>query len=92
MVAHMKTDPVAIALSKINAPFRAHLSADDVAACIRSVEMAHKRPGHMASFFGELSPEIQMAFADTMGIERQALVAAARAFSKWSGEHYEIAA
>lgn len=91
MMPRMKTDPVATALSKINAPFRAHVSADDVAACIQSVEMAQQRPGHMSSFFGELSPEIQLGFVNAMGIDRQALVAAARAFSKWSGERYEIA-
>jgi hypothetical protein len=88
----MKNDPIAIALSKINAPFRAQLSADDVAACILDVEQSKARPGHMASFFGELPLEIQLGFADAMGIDRQSLVSAAKAFSSWSGEHYEIAA
>ena len=88
----MTHDPVAIALSKINAPFRAQLTAGDVTACILSIEQAKTWPGHMASFFGELTPEIQFGFATAMGIEREALLSAARAFSKWSGERFEIAA
>ena len=88
----MNNDPITIALSKINAPFRAQLSAGDVTACILSIEQAKAWPGHMASFFGELSPEVQFGFAAAMGIEREALLSAARAFSQWSGERYEIAA
>ena len=88
----MNNDPVTIALSKINAPFRSQLSAGDVTACILSAEQSKTRPGHMASFFGELSPEIQFGFATAMGIDREALLSAARAFSKWSGERFEIAA
>ena len=88
----MKKDPVTIALSKINAPFRAQLSAENVTACIQSLEEAKARPGHMASFYGELPQDIQLGFAEAMGIDRQTVVSAARAFSKWSGERYEIAA
>jgi hypothetical protein len=88
----MKNDPVAIALSKINAPFRVQLSAEELTTCILDLEQSKARPGHMASFFGELPSEVQLGFADAMGIERRTLVSAARAFSTWSGEYYEIAA
>jgi hypothetical protein len=88
----MKNDPVAIALSKINAPFHARMLAEDVAACILDEEQAKAKSGHMASFFGELPLEVQLGFANAMGIDRPALVSAARAFSKWSGDNYEIAA
>jgi hypothetical protein len=46
----------------------------------------------MSSFFGEVKPELQLAFADLSGITHAQLTAAAKAFSSYSGELYPLAA
>jgi hypothetical protein len=48
--------------------------------------------GHVSSFFAEIRPETQIAFAAQNGIDEAQLVSAAKAFAAWSGEDYEIAA
>lgn len=49
-------------------------------------------PGHMSSFFGEVKPALQQAFAELYGISKLQLVSAAKAFAGYSGESYPLAA
>jgi hypothetical protein len=46
----------------------------------------------MSTFFGEVSPALQSAFASQSGISGPQLVAAAKAFAAYSGESYPLAA
>jgi hypothetical protein len=46
----------------------------------------------MSSFFGEVDPALQVGFAESFDIPHAALVAAAKAFAKYSGESYPLAA
>jgi hypothetical protein len=84
-------DPI-IVLTTINAPYAKQLTAQELVRCLQDRAAAQALPGHMSSFFGEVEPELQLAFADLFGISRSQLVAAAKAFSAYSGEQYPLAA
>jgi hypothetical protein len=45
----------------------------------------------MSSFFGEVSPALQIDFAHQFSITDEELVAAAKAFAIYSGESYPLA-
>jgi hypothetical protein len=49
-------------------------------------------PGHMSSFFGEVKPGLQIAFAHMVNVSHEQLVASAKAFANYSGECYALAA
>lgn len=68
-----------LVLATVNAPYREQLDAQDLAKCLRDHAAAKAKPGHVSSFFGEVAPELQVAFACLSGISRAELVAAARA-------------
>jgi hypothetical protein len=88
----MEKNPTVSVLETINAPHREYLKAADIAACLNDFEESKLWPGHMSSFFGDVAPDLQRSFASANGIDTQTLVAAARAFSAWSGQAFEIAA
>jgi hypothetical protein len=46
----------------------------------------------MSSFFGDVKPELQVAFAEMYGITNAQLVAAAKTFAEFSGQSYPLAA
>ncbi|MGY3077802.1 hypothetical protein ACVWZZ_004173 [Bradyrhizobium sp. LM6.10] len=46
----------------------------------------------MSSFFGDVEPESQIAFAEMYGISHDQLVAAAKAFAEFSGQSFPLAA
>jgi hypothetical protein len=46
----------------------------------------------MSSFFGDVMPELQVAFAEMHGITHAQLVAAAKTFAEFSGQSYPLAA
>jgi hypothetical protein len=46
----------------------------------------------MSVFFGEVSPELQCAFAAMFGVSHAQLVKAAKAFAGVSGETYPLTA
>lgn len=82
----------AIVLATVNAPYSARLSAGELAYYLRNPAAAMEAaPGHMSSFFGDVLPEYQLAFAEQFGVQRSALVAAANAFAAYSGESYPLA-
>ncbi len=88
----MKSDPTILVLSKVNAPHAERISAEELCACFLDFQKSKSWAGHVSSFFAEISPTTQIAFAAEHGIDKTALVAAAKAFAAWSGEDYEIAA
>jgi hypothetical protein len=85
------TAPVLV-LTTVNAPYSKQLSAQELAHCLLDHEAAKSVPGHMSSFFGDVKPELQFAFAESFGISHSQLTAAAKAFSEYSGEIYPLAA
>lgn len=85
------TSPVLV-LTTVNAPYSTQLSAQELVHCLLDHAAAKAVPGHMSSFFGDVKPDLQTAFADYFGISHAELAAAAKAFSDYSGEHYPLAA
>ena len=82
----------ALVLTTVNAPYSKQLDAQALAFCLLHPEAAKATPGHMSSFFGEVSPKLQIEFACSYGITEQQLAAAAKAFAAYSGESYPLAA
>lgn len=85
------TSPVLV-LTTVNAPYSTQLSAQELVHCLLDYEAAKAVPGHMSSFFGDVEPDLQLAFANSFGISHAQLAAAAKAFSSYSGELYPLAA
>lgn len=79
-------------LTTVNAPYSEQLDGEMLAHCLKVVSAAKEKPGHMSSFFGEVPPEAQKKFAASHGISEADLIKAARAFAKYSGESYPLAA
>jgi len=79
-------------LTTVNAPYSKKLTAQELLYCLLDPEAAKNVPGHMSSFFGEVKPELQSEFAAQFNLDQAQLVAAAKAFSSYSGELYPIAA
>jgi len=82
----------ALVLTTVNAPYSTQLNAQELAHCLLDPAAAMTVPGHMSSFFGDVKPELQLAFADLFGISQTQLASAAKAFSSYSGELYPLAA
>lgn len=79
-------------LTTVNAPYSEQLDAQSLVHCLKDQAAAKSVPGHMSSFFGEISPDLQQDFANMFGISKPDLIEAARAFACYSGETYQIAA
>jgi hypothetical protein len=82
----------ALILTTVNAPYSKKLDAQTLADCLLHQQAALAVPGHMSAFFGEVEPTLQVAFADFVNISHAQLVASAKAFAKYSGESYPLAA
>jgi hypothetical protein len=82
----------ALVLTTVNAPYSQKLDAQALADCLLHQEAALAVPGHMSAFFGEVEPTLQVEFADFANISHAQLVASAKAFAKYSGESYPLAA
>jgi len=81
----------ALILTTINAPHSKQLNAQELVDCLLDPAAAKAVPGHMSSFFGDVTPELQLAFAELFGITQTQLVAAAKNFSNYSGASYPLA-
>ncbi|MCO5066766.1 MAG: hypothetical protein M9924_20540 [Rhizobiaceae bacterium] len=70
------------------------MQLDDAALahCLADLDLAKQHPGHVSSFFGEVSPALQVEFAVAHHIPVPDPKAVAAAFSAWSGESYPLAA
>ena len=81
-----------LVLTTVNAPYSQQLDAQTLVHCLQDQSAAKAVPGHMSSFFGEVKPALQQAFADFYDIPYSVLVSAAKAFASYSGETYPLAA
>ena len=82
----------ALVLATVNAPYSKRLDARELAYCLLDHAKAKTVPGHMSSFFGEVKPALQVDFASQFNITKAQLVAAAKAFARYSGKSYPLAA
>ncbi len=81
----------ALVLTTVNAPYGNKLDAQALAHCLLDPQAAKQACGPISSFFGEVQPELQIAFARMHGISEAQLVAAAKAFAAYSGQSYPLA-
>jgi hypothetical protein len=81
----------AVILTTVNAPYSKKLNAYELVHYLLNQSAAKTVPGHMSSFFGDVKPELQKAFAREFDIQEAQLEAAAKAFSEYSGEYYPLA-
>jgi len=82
-----------LVLATVNAPYSHKLTALMLAFYLLHPGMAiNEVPGHVSSFFAEVKPDLQEAFAHTQGISHDQLTAAAKEFASYSGEDYPLAA
>jgi len=79
--------PVSV-LTTVNAPYSEKLSAEALAHCLTDPAAAKASPGQMSVFFGEVTPELQKAFARAFHIDDADLIIAAKTFAEYSGESY----
>ena len=75
-------------LTTVNAPYSDKLDAVALAHCLQDASAAMSKPGHMSSFFGEVSPEDQKEFAAAFDISAATLSNAAKKFASYSGETF----
>ena len=83
---------LASVLTTVNAPYSVQLDDAALAHCLADIDLAKQHPGHVSTFFAEVSPALQVEFAVEHQIPVPDLKAFAAAFSAWSGESYPIAA
>jgi len=81
-----------LVLTTVNAPYSKKLDAQALAHCLLDPSSAKAACGPMSSFFGDVKPELQIAFAEMHGISHDQLVAAAKAFAEFSGQSFPLAA
>jgi hypothetical protein len=86
---------MATVLATVNAPYSEKLDAQGLANCLLDPAMAKTKPGHMSSFFGEVDPALQVAFAHLFGMTDAQVEAVAKAFALYAGypaKSYPLAA
>jgi len=79
-------------LTTVNAPYSEKLVGETLALCLKDISAAKLKPGHMSSFYGEVSLKAQKAFAAYFDIPEVDLIAATKAFANYSGESYSLVA
>jgi hypothetical protein len=79
-------------LTTVNAPYSKKLDALALAYCLTHPPAAKAAPGQMSAFFGEVTPELQKAFAAAFDISEAELAVAAKMFAEYSGESYPLSA
>lgn len=81
-----------LVLATVNAPHRKKLNEQELVHCLLDPSAARVACGPMSSFFGDVEPDLQIAFAELHGIGHDQLVAAAKAFAEFSGQSFPLAA
>lgn len=81
----------ALVLATVNAPHSKKLDAQALVYCLWNPKAAEAVPGHMSSFFGDVTPELQSQFAALFDVPHAKLVEAAKAFANYSGAVYPLA-
>jgi hypothetical protein len=82
----------AVVLATVNAPHSKQLKAQDLAYYLLHPAAAEAVSGHMSSFFGEVSPDLQVEFAHQFNVTNEQLATAAKSFAAYSGATYPLAA
>ncbi|MCV3765588.1 hypothetical protein [Rhizobium sp. TRM95796] len=72
-------------LATVNASYSRKLSGEQVASLILDLERMKAMPGHAASFFYEVDPDLQRQFAGEHGISDERLARVAADFDNWTG-------
>lgn len=80
-----------LVLTTVNAPYSKKLDAQGLIHCLLNPSAAKAACGPMSSFFGDVEPELQIAFAEMYGVNRDQLAAAAKTFAEFSGQSYPLA-
>ena len=80
-----------LVLSTVNAPYSKKLDAEGLVQCLLDPAAAKAACGPISSFFGDVKPEQQIAFAKMHGISEAQLVAAAKTFAAYSGQSRPLA-
>ena len=88
----MSKSALATVMTTVNAPYSKKLDEHALVACLHDLEAAKAAPGPISSFLGDVKPSLQEQFASEHGIAKQELVSFAKAFAKWSGQDYPLAA
>ncbi|MGY8709978.1 hypothetical protein RAD16_29940 [Bradyrhizobium sp. 18BD] len=81
-----------LVMATVNAPYSKKLDTHELVLCLLDPSAAEAACGPMSSFFGDVEPELQIAFAEMHGINHDQLVAAAKTFAEFSGQSYPLAA
>ena len=81
-----------LVLTTANAAYSKKLDAQEPVHCLLDPIAVRAACGPMSSFFGDVKPELQIAFAQMHGITDAQLVAAAKTFAAYSGQSYPLAA
>jgi hypothetical protein len=81
-----------LVLATVNASYSRKLDAQGLVHCLLDPSSAQAACGPMSSFFGDVKPELQIAFAEMHGITNAQLIAAAKTFAEFSGQSYPLAA
>lgn len=81
----------AMVLATVNASHSKKLGAHELVHCLLDPTSAKAACGPVSSFFGDVEPELQIAFAEMYGITHAHLVAAAKTFAEFSGQSYPLA-
>jgi len=68
-------------LSTVSAPYGANLSACELTACISDLGAMGKAVGPTFAFYTEVTPELQVAFIEEMGVDMTATKAVAAYFA-----------
>lgn len=79
-------------LGTVNAPYGADVSACELAACISNPDAMSKAIGPVFSFFTEVDPGLQSAFAEEMGLDAGAVKVVAQLIASKCGNHVALAA
>ena len=91
MAGKQMNSPILV-LTTINASYSKKLDAQGLVDCLLDPLSAKAACGPVSSFFGDVKPKLQIAFAEMYGITNAQLVAAAKTFAEFSGQSYPLAA
>jgi hypothetical protein len=86
----MTSKITALVLATVNAPYGETLDEAALVHCLKDPAAAKAMPGHMSSFFADVTPEAQKEFAEAHGIPLASLIDAAREFACYSGQKYPL--
>lgn len=78
-------------MTTVNAPYSKKLNAQELVRCLLDPVAAQGLPGHVGSFFGDVSPDMQKWFANAHNISEDQLVCSAKAFAEFARASFPLA-